>query len=175
MKKFLLTLAFGFGLAARPAFAQSAKAAPPAPAFDLVKSADYGLSYRVPTAWHTLRQATDSTVTLTYLSPDETMLFFVVKLRNAARRYTPAQALYHLTEQFGVAVNKQYATRYHKLDFLETTGSGKKDGREMRYDALATRHNGHLLLLYVLATPDAFITHEPLLTEMLHSFAPLKK
>lgn len=162
-------------LPSSPATAQATAPAPPPLVLDLVKSTDYGISYRVPATWHQLRQATDTTVALTYLSPDETMMFFVVKMRNAAERFTPAQALYHLTEKFGVAVNKQYATRYHKLDFLETTGSGSKEGRELRYDALATRHDGHVLLLYVLATPDAFLTHELMLTEMLHSFAPYKK
>ena len=154
--------------------AQTAPKALPTPTFDQVQSPEYGLSYQVPTTWHQLRQGTDTTVALTYLSPDESLMLFVIKMRNAADRYTPAQALYHLTEKFNVPLNKQYSTRYHQLDFLETTGSGRIDGRELRYDALATRHQGHLLLLYVLATPDAFLTHEPELLQVLHSFAPYK-
>ena len=155
-----------------PALAQGA--APPLPPFTRVQNAEYSLRYQVPTAWHHLGQATDSTLTASYLSPDESMMLFVVKLQGAADRLTPTQALYQLSEQFGTAVNKLFSTRYHRLTFVETTGSGQIDGREMRYDALATQHAGHVLLLYVLATPDAFMTHQPVLDKVLRSFAPYK-
>ncbi len=154
-----------------PPAAHAQQAPPPVPTLDIVHSADYELSYRIPAAWRQVRQATDTTVTLTYLSPDETMTLFIVKLRGAAGRFTPAQALFQLTESFGVPVNKQYATRYNRLDFLETTGSGQRQGRTLRYDALAARHRGHVLLVYALATPDAFMNHEALLNQVLHSFA----
>jgi|GEM_PF-1205569 len=169
MKKLLLAaLSLGLLLSTSPA-ARAQQTSPST--LDLVHSADYELSYRIPAAWRQVRQATDTTVTLSYLSPDETMTLFIVKLRGAADRLTPAQALYQLTESFGVPVNKQYATRYNRLDFLETTGSGQRQGQTLRYDALAARHRGHVLLVYALATPDAFINHEALLNQVLHSFA----
>ena len=153
--------------------AQTAPKALPTPTFDQVQSPEYGLSYQVPTTWHQLRQSTDTTVALTYLSPDESLMLFVIKMRNAADRFTPAQALYHLTEKFNVPLNKQYSTRYHQLDFLETTGSGRIDGRELRYDARVTTHQGHTLLVYVYATPEKFALQEPLLHRLLDSLTPV--
>jgi hypothetical protein len=44
----------------------------------------------------------------------------------------------------------------------------------LRYDALAARPRGHVLLVCVSGTPDAFLTHEPLVRHILHSMAPYK-
>jgi hypothetical protein len=171
----MTTLRFWLGnclLALLSPFAALGQAA--LPPFDVVQSAEYKLSYHVPSTWNQLRQTTDSTTAVSYLNPDESMMLFVVKMRNAAAQLTPEQALTFLTDRFGVPANKHYRTRYNKLSFVETTGSGQQHGRDVRYDALATNHRGHLLLIYVLATPDAFSTHEALLTKVLHSFAPYK-
>ncbi|SHI86398.1 hypothetical protein SAMN02745146_1735 [Hymenobacter daecheongensis DSM 21074] len=139
-----------------------------------VRNPQYQLQYRVPADWNKLRQATDTTLALTHMSPDQNMMLFIGKLRGAAANMTPEQALFHLTEKFGVPINKQYATAYNGIRFLETTGTGSMDGRALRYDALAAHHRGHVLLIYILATPDAFMNHEPLMQEILHSMAPYK-
>ncbi|UYZ62771.1 hypothetical protein [Hymenobacter weizhouensis] len=139
-----------------------------------VRNPQYRLQYQVPSNWQQVRQATDTTLALTHLSPDQSLLLYIGKLQGAAARMTPAQALFHLTEQFGVPVNKQYATSYNGIKFLETTGMGTLQGRALRYDAMAATHQGHVLLIYVSAPPDAFFTHEALLTSILHSMAPYR-
>ncbi|RFP65600.1 hypothetical protein D0N36_07840 [Hymenobacter lapidiphilus] len=165
------------GFAAGPLAAQPTSPATAATgvSFERVIMPGYELQYRVPTTWQTTRQNLDSTVLMTYVSPDQSMLLFISKLRGGADNLTPGQALYQLTEQFGVPVNKQYATSYHGLSFLETTGTGQIDGRMLRYDALAAHHRGHVVLIYLLATPDAFLTHEPMIQEILHSLAPFSE
>lgn len=139
-----------------------------------VRNPQYRLQYQVPSNWQQVRQATDTTLALTHLSPDKTLLLYIAKLHGAAARMTPAQALFHLTEQFGVPVNKQYATTYNGIRFVETTGMGTLQGQRLRYDAMAATHQGHVLLIYVSAPPDAFFTHEALLTSILHSMAPYR-
>ena len=140
--------------------------------YETVQSAQYQLQYQVPAGWDVLRQSNDSTVALTYVSPGRDLTLYLGQLRGAAARMTPPQALYHLAEQFGVTVNKQFATAYNGIQFLETTGAGHRDGQLLRYDALAARHRGHVLLVCVSGTPDAFATHEPLVQHLLHSLAP---
>ena len=167
MKNLLLLLALLLPLGLR---AQSA----PEIHYETVRSAQYQLQYRVPAGWDQVRQATDTTVALTHLSPGRDMMLYIGQLRGAAERMTPNQALYHLAEQFGVSVNKQFATTYNGIEFLETTGTGSRDGQVLRYDALAARHRGHVLLICVSGTPDAFTTHEPLVQNILHSIAPYK-
>ncbi|RTQ53424.1 hypothetical protein EJV47_01405 [Hymenobacter gummosus] len=142
--------------------------------YETVHSTQYQLQYRVPAGWDQLRQTTDSTIALTYLSPARDLVVYIGQLRGAADRLTPDQALYQLTEQFGVPVNKQFATAYNGIPFLETTGMGTRDGLPMRYDALAARHRGHVLLICVSGSPDAFLTHEPVVQHMLHSLTPYK-
>ncbi|GAB2941247.1 hypothetical protein GCM10027048_02140 [Hymenobacter coalescens] len=144
----------------------------PSPPFELVRSQQFQLQYEVPAGWNHLRQATDSSLALTYFSPANDLLVYIGKLSGAQARLTPAQALYQLTEQLGVPVNKQYATAYNNIRFLETTGAGYRDGQMIRYDALAAGHRGHMLLVYVVGTPDAFVTHEPVVQRMLQSLAP---
>lgn len=145
-----------------------------APALELVRSPQYQLQYRLPAGWSQMRQATDTTLSLMHLSPDKEMVLYIGKLRGAAASMTPAQALYHLTEKFGVPVNKQFATTYNGIKFVETTGVGTLEGRSVRYDALAAHHRGHVVLVYIFATPDAFMAHEPLMQDILHSLAPYK-
>ncbi|NVO30019.1 hypothetical protein [Hymenobacter lapidiphilus] len=172
----LLLLLVLVGLVVRPLAAQSS--APPVMAasadvsFERVVLPKYELEYRVPSTWETTRQNLDSALITAYISPDQSMMLYIGKLRGGAGTLTPGQALYQLTEQFGVPVNKQYATSYNGLSFLETTGTGQMDGRVLRYDALAAHHRGHVVLIYLMATPDAFLTHEPLIQEILHSIAP---
>jgi hypothetical protein len=139
-----------------------------------VRNPQYRLQYQVPSNWQQHRQATDTTLALTHLSPEQDLVLYIGKLQGAAARMTPAQALFHLTEQFGVPVNKQYATTYNGIKFLETTGMGTLQGQAMRYDAMAATHQGHVLLIYVSAPPDAFFTHEALLSSILHSMAPYR-
>lgn len=153
-----------------PAALYAQQAAP----FELVRSPQYQLQYRIPADWNKLRQATDTTLALTHMSPDNELMLFIGKLQGAAAGMSPTQALYHLTERFGVPVNKQFATTYNGIQFLETTGTGMLDGKPLRYDALAANHRGHVLLIYILATPDAFVNHELLVQDILHSLAPYK-
>ncbi|SDX43190.1 hypothetical protein [Hymenobacter psychrophilus] len=164
------------GLVVGPLAAQSS--APPVVgasagmSFERVVLPKYELEYQVPSTWKITQHNLDSTLITAYVSPDQNMVLYIGKLRGGADDLTPGQALYQLTEQFGVPVNKQYATAYNGLNFLETTGTGQMDGRILRYDALAAHHRGHVVLIYLLATPDAFLTHEPLIQEILHSLAP---
>ena len=55
-------------------------------------------------------QAIDTTLALNYFSPSRDLLFYLDQLRSA--RMTPHQALYDLTEQFGVTVNKRFVVTY---------------------------------------------------------------
>lgn len=142
--------------------------------YETVQNAQYELQYQVPGGWDVLRQANDTTVALTYVSPGRDLMLYLGQLRGAAARMTPSQALYHLAEQFGVTVNKQFSTTYNGIQFLETTGAGHREGQLLRYDALAARHRGHVLLICVSGTPDAFMNHEPLVQHLLHSLAPYK-
>ena len=165
MKKLLLLLAFLLPLGLR---AQSE----PELHYETVQNGQYQLQYQVPTGWDQVRQANDTTVSLTHLSPGRDLMLYLGKLRGAADRLTPNQALHQLAEQFGVTVNKQFTTTYNGIQFLETTGTGNRDGQVLRYDALVARHRGHVLLICVSGTPDAFLTHEPEVQHMLHSLAP---
>ena len=165
MKNLLLLLALLWPLGLR---AQSA----PVVHYESVRSPQYQLQYQVPTGWDQVRQANDTTVSLTHFSPGRDLMLYIGQLRGAADRMTPNQALHHLAEQFGVTVNKQFATAYNGIQFLETTGTGSRDGQVLRYDALAARHRGHVVLICVSGTPDAFMTHEPEVQHILHSLAP---
>ncbi|GAA4010275.1 hypothetical protein GCM10022408_23140 [Hymenobacter fastidiosus] len=167
MKSLLLLLALLLPLGLR---AQSE----PEIHYESVHSPQYQLQYQVPAGWDQVRQTNDTMVALTHLSPGRDMMLYISQLRGAAARMTPDQALHHLAEQFGITVNKQFATTYNGIQFLETTGTGSHDGQLLRYDALAARHRGHVLLVCVSGTPDAFMTHEPLVQHILHSLAPYK-
>lgn len=147
---------------------------PPQVHYEAVRSAQYEVQYQVPTGWNQMRQASDTAVSLVHLSPNRDLTLYISKLRGAAARMTPEQALFHLTEQFGVTVNKQFATSYNGIQFLETTGTGNREGQSLRYDALAARHQGHVLLICVSGTPDAFVNHEDEVQHILHSLAPYK-
>ena len=121
MKNLLLLLALLWPLGL---LAQSA----PVVHYESVQSPQYQLRYQVPTGWDQVRQANDTTVALTHLSPGRDLMLYIGQLRGAADRMTPNQALHHLAEQFGVTVNKQFATAYNDIQFLETTGTGTRDG-----------------------------------------------
>lgn len=142
--------------------------------YETVRSPQYQLQYQVPAGWDQVRQTNDTTVALLHVSPDRNLMLYIGQLRGAAAHMTPDQALYHLAEQFGVPVNKQFSTTYNGIRFLETTGTGTRDGQLLRYDALAARHQGHVLLICASGTPDAFRNHEPLLHHILHSLSPYK-
>ena len=142
--------------------------------FESVSSPQYQLQYQVPTGWDQLRQTNDTTVSVTHFSPGRDLMLYIGQMRGAATRMTPDQALYHLAEQFGITVNKQCSTVYNGIQFLETTGAGNREGQRLRYDALAARHQGHVLLICVSGTPSAFATHEPVVQQILHSLAPYK-
>ncbi|WP_035566420.1 hypothetical protein [Hymenobacter sp. IS2118] len=167
MKNLLLLLIFLLPLSVR---AQSE----PEIHYESVRSSQYQLQYQVPAGWDQMRQANDTTVAITHISPGQDLMLFIGQLRGAAERMTPNQALYHLAEQFGVTVNKQFATTYNGIQFLETTGAGNRDGQQLRYDALVARHRGHVLMICISGTPDAFMTHEPLVRHILNSLAPYK-
>ncbi|AYA38707.1 hypothetical protein D3Y59_17610 [Hymenobacter oligotrophus] len=143
-----------------------------APALEWVRNPDYHVQYQVPSAWRVQMEAHDSAAVVTHLDPSGQILLVVAKLRNGAQRQSPHEALDGLLRQFGVQGNKRYRTVYNGIEFVETTGSGQLHGRALRYDALAGHHRGHVLLVYVYATPEAFATHDALLTQVVHSIAP---
>jgi len=58
-----------------------------------VRLPQYQLQYHVPADWTPVRQATDSSLVVTYFNPDRTLRFIAGKVRNAAARTTPAEAL----------------------------------------------------------------------------------
>ena len=137
-----------------------------------VRLPQYQLQYHVPADWTPVRQATDSSLVVTYFNPERTLRFSAGKVQSAAARTTPAQALAGLARQYGVAADSPVTATYDGIRFLETTGTGRLDGQPQRYQALAAEHRGHLLLVYITGSPEAFVAHQAEVRRILHSMAP---
>ncbi|UYZ59188.1 hypothetical protein [Hymenobacter latericus] len=163
----LLITCLSWLLSVSAAFAQTTPEA-----LEWVRNPDYHVQYQVPNSWRVQMDAHDSAAVVTHVDPSGQILLVVAKLRDGARRQSPNEALDGLLRQFGVQGNKRYRTQYNGIEFVETTGSGRMGGRDLRYDALAGHHRGHVLLVYIYATPEAYATHDALLTEVVHSIAP---
>ncbi len=139
-----------------------------------VRLPQYQLQYHVPADWTPVRQATDSSLVVSYFNPERTLCFSAGKARGAAARTTPAQALAGLARQYGVAANPPVEATFDGIRFLETTGTGRLNGRPQRYQALAAEHRSHLLLVYVTGSPEAFAAHRAEVRRILHSMAAYK-
>ena len=139
-----------------------------------VRLPQYQLQYHVPADWTPVRQTTDSSLVITYFNPGRTLRFIAGKVRNAAARTTPAEALAQLARQYGVAANPPVTATYDGVRFLETVGTGRLDGQPQRYQALAAEHRGHLLLVYVTGAPEVFATHQAEVRRILHSMTAYK-
>ncbi|WP_345225884.1 hypothetical protein [Hymenobacter koreensis] len=148
---------------------------PAASELEWIRNSNYQVQYQVPQSWRVQMEATDSAAVVTHTDPTGQILLVVAKLRYAARRHTQHEALDELLQRFGVQGNKRYSTHYNGIAFVETTGAGRLAGQELRYDALAAHHRGHVLLVYLYASPEIFATHDELLTQMVHSIKPYKE
>ena len=148
----------------------------PAAAQDLepVQNRAFQVKYAVPPHWALTHQRTDSVEVLRYHSPEDDARLWVGQLRGRHAALPPARALQRLLRHLGATQHEEHRVSSHGFDFLESTGTCFVDGRELRYDARVTTYQGHVLLVYVYATPAAFSTQAPLLHRMLDSFTPLR-
>ena len=139
-----------------------------------VRLPQYQLQYHVPADWAPVRQTTDSSLVVTYFNPDRTLRFTAGKVRDAAARTTPAEALAQLARQYGVAASPPATATYDGVRFLETFGTGHLDGQPQRFQALAAEHRGHLLVVYITGAPEVFATHQAEVRRILHSMTTYK-
>lgn len=148
----------------------------PAAAQDLepVQNRTFQVKYAVPSYWAVTRQRTDSVDVLRYHSPADDARLWVGQLRGRHATLPPAQALQRLLRHLGATDHEEHHVSAQGLDFLESTGTCFVGGRELRYDARVSTYQGHVLLVYVYATPAVFSTQAPLLHRVLDSFAPLR-
>ena len=167
MNRLLCLLVFLLPLGAR------AQTEPDGP-LQWVRLPQYQLQYHVPADWTPVRQTTDSSLVITYFNPGRTLRFIAGKVRNAAARTTPAEALAQLARQYGVAANPPVTATYDGVRFLETVGTGRLDGQPQRYQALAAEHRGHLLLVYITGAPEVFVAHQAEVRRILHSMTAYK-
>jgi len=148
----------------------------PAAAQDLetVQNRTFQVKYAVPPHWAVTHQRTDSLEVLRYHSPADDARLWVGQLRGRHAALPPARALQRLLRHLGATRHEEHRVSSHGLDFLESTGTCFVGGRELRYDARVTTHQGHVLVVYVYATPDVFTTQAPLLHRVLDSLTPLR-
>lgn len=149
-------------------------AAGPARGQDVVPVANrhYQIKYQVPVDWQATRHVADSLALTRYQSPDGNTRLWVGQLRGAHRHVPPARALRRLLRHLGATRHEEHRVSAHGLDYLESTGTCRVDGRELRYDARVANHQGHVLVVYVYATPERFAVQEPLLNRLLDSVTP---
>jgi hypothetical protein len=153
----------------------AAAAAVPLPPSEVVPSRAFQVKYQVPAHWTVTRQRTDSVEVLRYHSPDNDALLWVGQLRGRHAQLTPAQAMRRvLRHQLHPLHHEEHHVSSHGLDFLESTGTYRVNGRLLRYDARVTRHQGHVLVVYLYASTAAFAAQAPLLHQVLDSAAPLR-
>ena len=161
----LLLLLFALLLPGRPAAAQE---------LELVQNRTFQVTYAVPPHWPVTHQRTDSLEVLRYHNPEDNARLWVGQLRGRHAALPPAHALKRLLRHLGATRHEEHRVSSHGLDFLESTGTCFVGGRELRYDARVTTYQGHMLLVYVYATPAVFTTQAPLLHRVLDSLTPLR-
>ena len=161
----LLLLLFGLLLPGRPAAAQE---------LELVQNRTFQVTYAVPPHWPVTHQRTDSLEVLRYHNPEDNARLWVGQLRGRHAALPPARALQRLLRHLGATRHEEHRVSSRGLDFLESTGTCFVGGRELRYDARVTTYQGHMLLVYVYATPAVFTTQAPLLHRVLDSLTPLR-
>ncbi|RTQ53423.1 hypothetical protein EJV47_01400 [Hymenobacter gummosus] len=154
-------------LLALPAAAQL----PPDP--EMTQNRAFRVKFQVPAHWLVSRQRTDSVELLRYHDPADGAHLWVARLRGRHAHTRPVSALQRLLRQLGATHHAEHRATAHGLDYLESTGTCRVGGRELRYDARVTTYQGQVLLVYLYATPTAFNTQAPLLHRVLDSFAPL--
>ena len=139
-----------------------------------VRNRAFQVKYEVPAHWQLTQQQTDSVQVLRYHSPDGDAMLWVGQLRGRHATLRPARALQRLLRHLGATRHEEHYTSSHGFDFLESTGTCFVQGRELRFDARVTTYEGHVLLVYLYATPTSFSTQAPVLHRVLDSFAPLR-
>ncbi|SDX43222.1 hypothetical protein [Hymenobacter psychrophilus] len=168
MRCFLLFLLLMTGLGGqRPAQAQE---------LETIQSRKLQLKFRVPADWRVERLRTDSLYVMHYTSPDQQVQFWVGELRGIHATLPPSKALQRLLNHLGATEHEEHpATSAGGLTFLESTGTARLRGRQQRYVARVADNQGHLLLVYLYATPKDFGARAPLLDQVLNSLAPLPR
>jgi hypothetical protein len=161
----LLVLLFGLLLSGRPATAQD---------LEPVQNRAIQVKFAVPPHWALTHQRTDSVEVLRYHSPEDDARLWVGQLRGRHAAMPPAHALQRLLRHLGATHHEEHRVSSHGFDFLESTGKCFVGGRELRYDARVTTYQGHVLVVYVYATPATFTTQAPLLHRVLDSVTPLR-
>ena len=141
---------------------------------ELVQNRTFQVTYAVPPNWPVTHQRTDSLEVLRYHNPEDNARLWVGQLRGRHAALPPARALKRLLRHLGATRHEEHRVSSHGLDFLESTGTCFVGGRELRYDARVTTYQGHMLLVYVYATPAVFTTQAPLLHRVLDSLTPLR-
>lgn len=145
-----------------------------------IRNPVYQIKYQVPANWTHIKESNDTITLMTHMSPEGDMMLLVGKLKGAALQVSPQQALEGLLHNFGVPGNRVFQTRYNGIRFLETTGSGTLTNPQtaapfpVHYDAMAANHQGHVILVYVYATTNAYALHRPLLETAFRSIAPYR-
>ncbi|TGE16553.1 hypothetical protein [Hymenobacter elongatus] len=161
----LLLLLFALLMPGLPATAQE---------LEMVQNRTFQVKYAVPPLWTVTHQRTDSVEVLRYHSPEDDARLWVGQLRGRHAGLPPARALQRLLRHLGATRHEEHRVSSHGFDFLESTGTCFIGGRELRYDARVTTYQGHVLVMYVYATPAAFTTQAPLLHRVLDSLTPLR-
>lgn len=141
---------------------------------EVVQNRAFQIKYQVPAHWSVTRQRTDSVEVLRYHNAEDDARLWVGQLRGQHARQPPARALQRLLRHLGATRHEEHRASAHGLDFLESTGTCFVGGRELRYDARVTTHQGHVLVVYLYATPATFATQAPLLHQVLDSLAPVR-
>jgi hypothetical protein len=145
-----------------------------------MKNAPFRIKYQIPTDWTHVRHGNDTITFVNHVSPERDMMLFVGKLKGAALHTGPEQALEGLLANFGVEGNRVFQTRYNRIRFFETTGSGVLlgpglfDEQVVRYDAMAAEHRGNIILVYVASTSDSFARHKQLMESVVKSISPYR-
>jgi hypothetical protein len=145
-----------------------------------MKNAPFQIKYQIPTDWTHVRQGNDTISFVNHVNPESDMMLFVGKLKGAAVHTGPEQALEGLLASFGVQGNRVFQTRYNRIRFFETTGSGVLvgpglfDEQVVRYDAMAAVHRGNIILVYVASTSDSFSRHKQLMESVVQSISPYR-
>lgn len=134
----------------------------------------FQVTYAVPPPWTVTRQRTDSVDVLSYHNPADGRRLWVGQLRGRHAVLPPARALQRLLRHLGATEHAQHLASAQGLDFLESTGTCRVGGRELRYDARVSSHPGQVRLVRLHTSPAGFNTQAPLLHGVLEGFAPLR-
>lgn len=141
---------------------------------EILQNRAFQTKYQVPAPWSVTRQRTDSVDVLRYHNAADDARLWVGQLRGSHARHSPPRALQRLLRHLGATRHEEHRASAQGLDFLESTGTCFVEGRTLRYDARVTAHQGHVLVVYLYATPATFATQAPLLPQLLDGLNPLR-